>query len=152
MDEKENKASVAVDYMNPANLVRYAFYWTMAQMAITVLALLMGGYPPVFYILGYGSLVTLGLKLAWIMSGAAAAYLLYRCYKNKHKIFTKETPYDKPAFLFAIITGLNLGVVGLLNKNIAMMITSSGVIYNLVAVAYVVAIIYLWRRWSALHH
>ena len=142
-------------HLTPASLERYAFYWTEARLVVAAAALLLGGFPPVYMLLPipalYG-LLTVGLKLAWIVSGVASGYLVYRWYQNDQKVFCGTDTKDKVAFLFSVVTGINLGITGLLGVNIGMSITSSPVLYAIAGLAYLLVAGYLWKRWSASGH
>lgn len=69
------------EQMKPDKLERYSFLWSEARLIIGAVALFIGGVPlllafnPIPSLSGLlGSLLT----LAWIISGLASLYLLYR--------------------------------------------------------------------------
>lgn len=141
-----------MDFRNHHELERYSFLWSELRLLIAALALLLGGVPPLVWILGgtaYGGLVALLLKLSWIVSGVAAAYLLYRWYNNGMKLFGQNHTKDMLAFAVMVISGLNLGFVGLIGTNIGMTIASSRPVFIIVAIAYLFSAFYLYQRWRA---
>jgi hypothetical protein len=133
-------------------LERYSFLWSEARLLIAALALILGGVPPIVWILGgsaYFGIVGLVLKLAWIASGIAAAYLLYRWYANGMRVFGQKHTKDLLAFGVMIVSGLNLGLVGLVGTNIGMTISSSRPVFIIVAILYIFSAYYLYQRWRA---
>lgn len=88
------------------------------------------------------------LTIMWIMSGAAAVYLLYRWYKNKYMIFGGAGIYDKVAFLVSTVSGINLGIVGVIGTNIGMSISSNRTVFLVVALIYIISAAYLLQRWT----
>jgi hypothetical protein len=139
-------------HLQPHNLERYAFLYSEARLIIAAVALFIGGIPPILYFLPimplYG-LIVLGLKLAWIISGTASVYLVYRWYVGGQKLFGKKDTKDTVAFFVSIISGINLGIVGLLGVNIGMTMVSSYGIFMLAGLVYLAAAAYLYQRWSS---
>jgi uncharacterized membrane protein YuzA (DUF378 family) len=149
MDENENKVPVAVDHFHPDNLEKYSFYWLLASLSLTVLSLLLGGYPIAYKILGSSfPFLSLLLTISWILTGAAAVYLLYRWNKGGKRLFITKKQYDLPAFLIATITGLNIGIYGVISQNILMQIFMNSIFYTIGGVLYAVVVVYLWKRWQ----
>lgn len=138
-------------YLQPHNLERYSFLWSEARLLVAALALFMGGVPPLLLLAGSGSfsLVWLVLKISWFISGAASIYLLYRWYSNGQRLFGGKNTYDTAAFLVSVISGLNLGVTGLLGRNIGMSLSTNSALFILTALVYVVVAFYLYKRWKA---
>ena len=105
------------EHLKPDKLERYSFLWSEVRLLIASIALFLGGVPPVFKIIssssGLFSLVGSLLTLSWIISGVAAAYLLYRWYSGKMMLFGGKKPLDTTAFFVMIVTGFNLGFAGL---------------------------------------
>jgi len=141
-----------MDFRNHHELERYSFLWSEVRLLVAAVALLLGGVPPIAYLLGsgaYAGVVGLLLKLAWIASGVAAVYLLYRWYVRGMKIFGQNNRKDTLAFGVMILSGINLGLVGLVGTNIGMSIASSRPIFIIVAVVYLFSAYYLYQRWRA---
>ncbi len=140
------------DHATQDRLERYSFLWSEARLVIAAMALLLGGVPPVLYFLAFSPLYGLAyalLKLAWVISGVASAYLLYRWYQSGMKVFGGNETKDMVAFAVSIVSGLNLGFVGLLGTNIGMNITSNYIVFVVTAVMYLAAACYLYTRWKA---
>lgn len=140
------------EHTHPDKLERYSFLWSEARLVVAAVALLLGGYPPVLYFLAFSPLygiVSLLLKLAWIISGVAAGYLLYRWYTGGQKIFGGSDMKDNVAFFVSVISGINLGIVGILGKNIGMSMTSNYIVFVIVALLYLAAAYHLYTRWKA---
>ena len=141
-------------HTHPDNLERYAFLWSEARLIIAALALFIGGYPPVLYFLpisGLYGIVSIFLKLSWIVSGVAAVYLVYRWLGNGQMLFGHKDTKDMVAFLVMVISGVNLGLVGLIGQNVGMTILSSYALFVIVAIAYLVSAYHLYTRWKASH-
>ena len=139
-------------HTHPDNLERYAFLWSEVRLVIAAIALFIGGIPPVLYFLpGVGSfgLVNLALKLAWIISGVSAAYLFYRWLHAGQKLFGHSNMKDTAAFVVMVVSGINLGLVGLIGNNIGMSISSSYAVFVITAVVYLVSAYHLYTRWKA---
>lgn len=139
------------EHTTPEKLERYSFLWSEARLVIASLALFLGGVPlakainpiPAFY-----SLISSLLSLAWIISGIAAGYLLYRWHTGGKTLFHEKRQYDTIAFFIMVVSGLNLGLAALLDKNIGMSIFSNRLIFSIVGVLYLVAAYYLHKRWT----
>ena len=137
--------------MKDYNWERYSFLWSEARLIIGSIALLIGGVPPVLFILPFSataSIVSFFLRLAWIISGVASAYLLMRWYKEGMVVFRKKDWLDILALFVSIVSGLNLGFTGLFGENPGMTINSSYPIFLLTAVIYVATAVYLYKRWN----
>ncbi len=140
-----------MDFRNHHELERYSFLWSEARLLIGALALFLGGVPPIVLLLGGSALVgivALVLKLAWIASGVAAVYLLYRWYGNGMTVFGGKNLKDTLAFGVMVVSGLNLGIVGLIGTNIGMSIASSRPVFIIVGVVYLFCAYYLYQRWK----
>lgn len=140
------------EFMKPENLEKYSFLWSEVRLIVAAVALGVGGVPPVFLLpipVALFRLVSLGLTLAWIISGAASAYLLWRWYDGGQKLFGKKDTRDTVAFFVSIVSGFNLGIVGLTGSNIGMAISSSRFIFGITALIYIIAAVYLYQRWTA---
>jgi uncharacterized membrane protein YuzA (DUF378 family) len=140
------------EHTTPEKLERYAFLWSEARLALGALALLIGGIPPALFFIpisGLYPLIILGLKLAWLISGAAAGYLLYRWYGGGQTIFGGNDTKDTVAFMIMNVTGINLGLTGLLGQNIGMTLFSGRVVFALAGIIYIATGVYLYQRWKA---
>ena len=63
------------------DLERNSFLWSEVRLIIAAVALFLGGLPPIYLVLPIPALfgfVRILLVLAWIVSGVASGYLLYR--------------------------------------------------------------------------
>lgn len=140
--------------MNHHQLEWWSFVWSEVRLLIAAVALFIGGVPPALFValqmpdlLG---VVMLVLKLCWLLSGAAAGYLLYRWFSGERMLFgRKNNAKDTAAFLVMTISGLNLGFVGLTGQNIGMSMSSSYAVFVVVGILYLIAALYLYQRWSA---
>lgn len=140
------------DYSRPEVLEKYSFWWSEARLVIAAVALLIGGVPVLRVLLpaaALSGLVTFLLTFFWILSGIASGYLLYRWAKGGQKLFGGKNSKDTVAFFVSVLSGLNLGLTGLLNTNIGMSIASGTFVFILTAIVYVAAAAYLFRRWNA---
>lgn len=133
-------------------LERYSFIWSEVRLIIAAIALFLGGVPPVlkfFPIPGlYGTISSI-LTVCWIISGLAAGYLLYRWYANHQKIFGGKGHRDTTMFFVSIVSGLNLGITGVLGINIGMSISSNKIIFVIIGVLYLFTAVHLFRRWKS---
>lgn len=132
----------------------YAFWWTETRLVVAAAALFIGGTPPVYWFFSLVGLeglplVSTGLTFAWIISGAVAAYLLWRWHRNKMMLFGVKKQLDRVAFLIAQVSGLNLGLVGLIGTNIGMSITSSYAMFIVVGLAYLWSAYHLHTEWKS---
>ena len=135
--------------MNPHDLEKYAFLWSEVRLVIAGIALVLGGIPPIFLILpgAYGLTAPL-LKLCWIISGVAVAYLAWRWYDKKMHVFGGKDNTDSIAFAVMIVTGLNLGLTGLTSNNIGMSIIGGRVVFFVVGLLYFWVAYHLYNRWK----
>jgi hypothetical protein len=140
--------------MNHHQLEWWAFVWSEARLVIAAVALFIGGVPPALYLAlnnpAMLGTVTALLKLSWLVSGAATLYLLYRWLQGGRMIFGgKNNAKDTAAFLVMMISGLNLGLVGLTGFNFGMSMSQSYTVFVVAAIVYLMAAFYLYQRWSA---
>lgn len=139
-------------HTTPEKLERYGFLWSEARLVVAALALFLGGYPPVLYFNPlpalYSPLSSL-LTLAWIISGIVSAYLVYQWHKNNQTIFGGKDMKDTIAFFVNIVSGINLGLTGILGENIGMNISSDKVVFMVVGVLYLATAYHLYTRWNA---
>lgn len=139
-------------HTTPDMLEKYSFWWSEARLILGAIALLLGGVPVVFAILpisGLYSLVGSLLTLAWIISGVASGYMLYRFWIGGKTVFGGKEQRDIIAFWVSVVSGFNLGVTGLFGTNIGMQISSNRIVFTLAAVVYVIVAVQLYRRWNA---
>jgi len=132
------------------NLEKYSFWWSEARLLIAAISLFLGGIPlafKIFPIVIWG-LVSSLLILSWVISGLASAYLLYRWHSDKHKLFGGNNTKDTTAFLVSVISGLNLGIMGIIGTNIGMAISSSSAIFIITGLIYIASALYLYKRWN----
>jgi uncharacterized membrane protein YuzA (DUF378 family) len=135
-------------HTQPDQLERYAFLWSEARLPIAAVALFLGGVPPIIKIFAYSNLVSSLLNLAWIISGVASAYLLYMWSTKGMKLFGGTDHRDAGAFFVSVISGINLGLVGIIGTNIGMSITMNQVVFAIVGILYLVSALHLFMRWN----
>ncbi len=136
----------------PAQLEKSSFVWSEVRLVVAAVALFLGGIPPVLYFglpSGLYSLTNSLLQIAWIISGVASVYLLYRWNEGGRKLFGAQLPHDTYAFFVGVVSGINLGLTGLTGNNIGMSFSSNRIVFLVVGVAYLWAANHLWSRWRA---
>jgi len=140
------------EHTHPDKLERYSFIWSEVRLIIAAVALFLGGVPPVIKFLPipqfYG-LVSSLLTLSWIISGVAAAYLGYRWFNAHQTVLGGKDMKDTVAFFVMVVSGINLGLVGILGTNIGMRISTNKVVFIVVGLLYLVAAYHLFTRWKA---
>ncbi len=139
-------------HTHPVALDRYAFIWSEVRLCIAAIALFIGGYPPVLYFLASSSIysfVMFFLRISWIVSGVTAVYLLYRWFTGGQTLFGHKHKSDLIAFLIMVLSGINLGLVGLIGQNIGMSLASGYAIFVITGIAYVISAYHLYTRWKA---
>ena len=130
---------------------RYGFLWSEVRLVIAAVALLIGGVPPI-YLIAPPSLLgiaRLGLVICWIISGLIALYLMYQWHLAGHKLFGKKDTKDAVAFVVMGVSGINLGLAGILSKNFGMSIMSGRLVFLLTAAVYIYVAYHLYTRWKA---
>jgi len=139
------------EHTHPDKLERYSFLWSEARLLIAALALFLGGIPPILKITPYAlyGMASSLLSLAWIISGLASGYLLYRWYTGGQTLFGEKDAKDTAAFLVSAVSGINLGFAGIFGGNIGMSISSNYFIFMVVGVLYLLSAGYLYSRWNA---
>jgi hypothetical protein len=121
------------------------------RLIIAALSLLAGATPIVFHLVRGGLVGTL-LQLCWIISGVASGYLLFRWFEADKKLFGGNNQKDTIAFFVSVVSGINLGLTGILYKNIGMSLAYSlyiPFIFAITGIVYVVCAWYLYSRWQA---
>lgn len=138
-------------HTQPERLEYYSFVWSEVRLIIAAVALFIGGAPPIYLIAptSFFSLAQTGLTVAWLISGVSAVYLLYRWYGNGMKVFGGKETKDTLAFIALVVSGINLGLVPLLGKNIGMSILSGRGIFFITGIIYLVVAYYLYNRWKS---
>jgi uncharacterized membrane protein YuzA (DUF378 family) len=138
-------------YAQPDQLERNSFLWSEVRLIIAAVALFIGGYPPLLRFNPIsalqGPLSTL-LTLAWLISGAASLYLLYRWNQAGMRVFGGMDTKDRVTFLVSIVSGINLGLVSLLDRNIGMSISSNYGVFVIVGFLYLFSAWHLYKRWD----
>jgi hypothetical protein len=140
------------NFSEPSSLEKYSFMWSEVRLVLAFVALIVGGTPFLRLILPIPALYGLTnslLTIAWIVSGAASAYLLYRYAKSDKKLFGAEDMKDRIAFFISVVSGINLGLTGLLGNNIGMSIFSAYFFLLIAALAYLWSAYRLYTRWNA---
>jgi len=137
------------EYTLPDKLERYSFLWSEARLVIAAVALFLGAVPPLRYLPLPSGLMNTILTLSWIISGIAAVYLLYRWYKANWVVFGGKAQMDMAALGVSIVSGINLGLTGILRNNIGLSISSNQVVLIIVGVLYLAAAFQLYTRWSS---
>lgn len=139
--------------MNQNQLLRYSFLWSEARLIIAAVALLIGGTPPILKIGGFMpflfGLAYALLRLSWLVSGAASIYLGYLWFSGDKKLFGGKETLDTIAFLVSIVSGINLGLVGVTGNNIGMSIVYNYPIFIITALIYLASAYHLYSRWKA---
>jgi len=140
------------EYTHQNKLERYAFLWSEARLLIASVALFLGGIPVLIFIIRtipfIASILGLVLTLSWIISGVASAYLLYKWLMGGRILFGGKARLDTVAFLVSVISGLNLGIVGLFGTNVGMNILSNRAIFAITALIYIASAYHLHKRWK----
>jgi len=137
------------DHTHPDKLEKYSFFWSEARLVIAAAALFLGAVPPLVYLPLPSGLMNTILTLAWIISGVAAVYLLYRWHKAHWVVFGGKAQMDMAALGVSIITGINLGLTGILGRNIGLGVSSNTVILIIVGILYLAAAYHLYTRWNS---
>ncbi|MBC7836498.1 hypothetical protein H7X87_01845 [Acetobacteraceae bacterium] len=138
-------------YLQHDGLEKWSFIWSEVRLLVAAVALFLGGVPPLLYLFPTGDTiepVVLALKIAWIISGLASAYLLYQ-WVGKRRLFGKKDTWDTTAFFVSVVSGFNLGITGIFGQNIGMSLVNNSTVFIVVGLIYVVTAVYLFRRWQA---
>jgi len=140
------------EFTNKNNLERFSFLWSQARLVIAAAALFLGGIPVLSFVLRAVSLygiVSAILTISWIISGAASLYLLYMWNKEGRKLFGGRSRYDTLLFLVSVISGVNLGLAGLLRTNVGLTISSNRAVLMVVGLIYLYSAWHLQKRWNS---
>ena len=134
------------EHTTPEKMERYSFLWSEVRLVIAAVALFLGGIPPLAYVPLPAGLMSSVLGLSWIISGLAAAYLLYRWWPTK-TVFGGKNNRDVFAFFVMVVSGINLGLAGILARNIGMSLSSNKAVLVAVGILYLAAAYHLHKRW-----
>lgn len=144
--------AILAGIMNHDKLERYSFLWSEVRLLIAAVSLFIGGVSPLLYVAinaqGLFALATLILKVAWLVSGIASAYLLYQWAQRK-TLFGKKDILDGAAFAVSVVSGLNLGLTGVVGQNIGLTLSQNYIVLVVTAFVYLASAVYLYRRWGA---
>ena len=136
-------------HTHPDQLETYSFWWSEVRLVVAAVSLLVGGFPVVFWLLPFGFGLTWPLlKLCWLITGLASLYLGYRWFTGGKRVFGGKKNKDLIAFGVSVVSGINLGLTGLLGANIGMRILSGRFIFAIVGVIYLVSAWYLYKRYN----
>ena len=130
--------------MNSKQLLHYSFLWNEARLVIAALSLIFGATPLLYTLFSYSAsgLLTLGS----VISGLTGAYLLYMWFQHDKKLFGQSDTLDLVAFMIAALSGIHLGLGGLLGTNF-IMATLSPLGFLLTIAIYGGGLLYLWSAW-----
>jgi len=138
--------------MQPINqLEQYSFFWSQARLILAAVALFLGGVPPLLFfspLVGLYGIFGLVLKLCWIVSGLASLYLFSAWNGAGRKLFGQKDPLDVAAFFVSVISGINLGLAGILGINFGMTISSNYVVFVIMGLIYLLSAFQLYRKWK----
>jgi hypothetical protein len=136
------------DHTSPGKLEHYSFWWSEVRLVLAAIALFLGGYPLIYKIMPSGLTSSL-LTISWLISGVVSVYLAYRWNAGGQRLFGQKEMKDTVAFWVMVISGVNLGLVAIIDKNIGMSISSNKVIFIAVGVLYLLAAYHLHKRWKS---
>jgi uncharacterized membrane protein YuzA (DUF378 family) len=140
-----------MDYTKPEVLEKYSFLWSEARLVIASVALFLGGIPPVLAFnpisAMYGVVSSL-LTVCWLISGLASAYMIYR-WNDKKMVFGGNDNKDMAAFWISSVSGINLGLTGLIGNNIGMSFSSNYTVFIIVGLLYLASAYHLYTRWNS---
>lgn len=140
--------------MKQQQILQYAFLWSIIRLVFASTSLFFGAVP-IAYTLKSTTLFADLLPLAWVVSGAAAAYLAYISSQNNHQLFGTNTTVDKAAFGIMVVSGINLGLVAIVHNNIGMSFFAGlpfdTIIFKATGIVYLFVAYHLFSRWKQ-HH
>jgi len=108
------------------SLLEWVFAWNQLRLVIAGATLVLAKQSPILMYLYIPLITPLAaslMSLAWIISGLAGAYLIYAWNKAGRTIFGGNERKDVIAFWIATITGVHLGIAGLVGLNIGFSVT-----------------------------
>ncbi len=136
----------------PNKLEKYSFLWSITRLILAAIALFLGGFPLAIKLFSNPAtyrLIGLMLTLSWLISGVVSVYLLYRWYKGGMRVFGGNNRMDLAAFWVTVISGINLGLVVILGRNIGMSISSNKLVFIVVGLIYLATAYHLYKKWTA---
>lgn len=139
------------NFVVPKDLEKYSFLWSEARLIIAAVALFIGGTPPLRILIPFDmfiGIVNSVLSICWIISGVASFYLLYEWNKSGQTIFKGKDQKDIGSFIVLVISGINLGLVGLTGNNIGMSISNNRGVFIAVGIIYLLAANNLYTKWN----
>ena len=138
------------EHTSPAKLERYAFYWLLLLLLFSAAALFLGARPAITLVTGYySSSVWSLLNVAWLISGAAAAYLTYLWLQNGKQVVGTSDTKTQVTFWFMLLAGYNLGITGLLGNNIFLNVINNKILWYATGVLCLLAAYRLYTQWKA---
>ncbi len=140
------------EHTTPEKLLRYSFIWSEVRLIIAAIALILGGIPLILFVVPVPALfglVRFVLTLAWIISGLSSLYLLYQWFLHDKKLFGKDEQKDKITFFVSVVSGINLGLMGISGTNIGMSIASAKIVFLITAALYIFSAVHLYRRFKS---
>lgn len=126
------------------SLLEWAFCWNQLRLIIAGATLLLAKQSPILLYLSIPLITPLAgqfMTLAWIVSGAAAGYLIYTWNKSDKTIFGSTDRKDMAAFWIATLSGIHLGIAGLTGMNIGFATVPYAILTPVMIIA---AIAYFW--------
>jgi len=136
------------NHMTSSNLERYSFYWLLALLVSSAAALFLGARPPITLITGYSSAIWSLLNVAWIISGVTSVYLTYQWIQHEKILFGAKESKDVAAFGFMMLSGFNIGILGILGTNIYFEIFMGTIVFVITGIISVAVAAYLYKRWQ----
>lgn len=139
------------DFKDQNKLEKYSFLWSEVRLVLAAVALIAGGTPFLHLILPMRVFYNLSssiLTICAIISGLASVYLIYRWMKSDKKLFGGSDSKDRYAFLISVVSGINLGFVGLVGNNVGMSIFRTYIFWVIAAIAYLWSAYHLYQRWN----
>lgn len=141
------------DHTSPDKLLKYSFLWNEVRLVIAALSLILGAVPILYRVLASSSAYNL-ITIGSVISGLAALYLLYLWYAGGYMLFGGKDKTDLVAFLIGTLSGVHLGLGGLMGTNIIMSVLyGTGILLTLAIYAggilYLWSAYHLWKRWKA---
>lgn len=139
------------EHTNPNKLERYAFLWSEVRLLVASVSLISGGVPVVFKIfrVGFYGLIVSFLNLFYILSGIASVYLLYRWNAGGRKLFGGNDTKDLVTFMIMNVSGINLGLMPILSKNLGMSFVAGQIFFVITGLAYIFSAYHLYTKWKA---
>jgi hypothetical protein len=129
------------------SLLEWAFCWNQLRLVIAGATLILAKQSPILTYLSIPIISPLAMNFmgaAWIISGGAAGYLIYKWNEGGKKVFGGDDKKDVVAFWIAVITGVHLGIAGLTGNNIGFSVVPYEII---VPVMIITGVAYFWSAY-----